>query len=309
MSTDKEQKAFRVMEALSAADEELLERCERSGVVTDKEEKGNRGKIYLFVRRHGRGCAACMCLLLIGVAYFGLTQTRGEMFGGSGDNSGNMMPPANALQEEQETEHAEGGIEFPAEEGYNAGEPMEEAAGEAYPQEAPEWLDVDQLAGSSAVTVQNPLATELQNPLVTEAEEASTDGSGITPGSQQERMVEKEKKIASEARVPEDYSSVIKEESGDEGSETDGLLFEWSDGAHTLWLKMTQTELTADMRFDTAPPVYTVQEEWRDLIPQADEEGLVQFALLREDGVLVEYRGALAREEIIALLESVLTAE
>lgn len=315
MSTDKEQKAFRVMEALSAADEELLERCERSGAPAEKGKKGNRGKIYLFVRRHGRSCAACLCLLLIGAAYFGLTRTRGQNFGDNGGSSDNMMSPENALQE-QEAEYADGGIELSAEGGYKADEPMEEAAGEACPSEAPEWLDIDQLAGASAVTVQNQYTTERAEE--DRADDDLRDSSGSTPVYQQKKMTETAERIASEARVPEDYarvsedySSVKQDEevSGEEQSAPDGFLLEWSDGVHTLWLKMTQTELTADMRFDTVPPVYTVREEWRDLIPQADEEGLVQFALLREDGVLVEYRGVLDREEIIALLESVLTAE
>jgi len=296
------------MEALSAADEELLERCERSGAAADKGERGNGGKIYLFVRRHGRVCAACLSLLLIGGAYFGLTQKWGETLGGSGGSNDSMMPQNNTAQEEQKTEYADGGIELLAEEGYTADEIMAEAetAGEACPSEKPEWLDVDQLAGALAVTAPGQFATE-------RAEEDRTDGSGEGSAStlvaQQEKMMEIEKRIASEARVPEGYSSVIQEEGGEERTENEGYLFEWSDGEHTLWLKMTQTELTADMRFDVDPPVYTVREEWRDLIPQADEEGLVRFALLCEDGMLVEYRGLLAREEIIALLESVLTAE
>ena len=104
-----------------------------------------------------------------------------------------------------------------------------------------------------------------------------------------------------DADVPIRYSPVETEAGS---GEQDSLLYEWSDGEQSLWLRITQTDLTVDLRFDAKPPVYTVQEDWRELIPDAGADGYVQFALLYDNGMLAEYCGALDREEIIRLMES-----
>ena len=60
------------------------------------------------------------------------------------------------------------------------------------------------------------------------------------------------------------------------------------------------------MRFDAEPPVYTVEEDWRELITKRQAGERQQLALLYEDGLLVEYSGSLTKEELITLLESLL---
>ena len=102
--------------------------------------------------------------------------------------------------------------------------------------------------------------------------------------------------------VPDSYSYI--EETLSENGES--RTVEWSDGEHGLWLRFTQTELTTDVCFDAEPPVYTVEEDWRELITEKEDGERQRLALLYEDGMLVEYSGYLTSEELIALFESLL---
>ncbi len=79
MKTDKESGAIRLMEALSAASEELLERSEKAGRA---EPGGKKAGIILFVQKYAKACAACLCLAVLGAAYFGISQMR---MGSAGD--------------------------------------------------------------------------------------------------------------------------------------------------------------------------------------------------------------------------------
>ncbi len=125
--------------------------------------------------------------------------------------------------------------------------------------------------------------------------EVSADGEAdMTEGEPAANDVLTGEELAA-AAVPAGYDLIRAEGS---------LYYEWSDGEHSLWLKLTETELTADLRFDAEPPVYTVQQEWKELIPSTDGSGYLQFALLYENGMLAEYCGALERDEVILLMES-----
>lgn len=55
------EKAMKLMQALSGVDEELLERSE---------ERKTGHKIVRFMNRYGKGCAACLCLIVAGAAFF-----------------------------------------------------------------------------------------------------------------------------------------------------------------------------------------------------------------------------------------------
>lgn len=297
MKTDKESGAIRLMEALNAASEELLERSEKAGVV--KNSKKNTG-IRFFVQKYAKACAACICLAVLGAAYFGISQMRmgsadkAEMkSGGAGDdfnNAGRMEEMLSEGAENQEPEQADdGGTVF-------------DSAAPVFTE--PEWLDVggleamaeaDRLAGGKAESGGTEEVRQETESLPQENHSEEKASSGTV-----ERMPSLEDALTVEAltaaaEVPAGYG-LLKAEGG--------LYCEWSDGEHSLWLKLTRTELTTDLRFCTEPPVYTVEEEWEELIPPADGNGYLQFALLYENGILAEYCGALEREEIIILMES-----
>ncbi|MDE6640106.1 MAG: hypothetical protein K2K63_06260 [Acetatifactor sp.] len=292
MKTDKELGAIRVMEALSAVDEELLERSGKTAV-----ESKNRMTVRRFVQRYAVACAACLCLMVLGAAYFGMSQMRmgsakdsdgmSMNSGGTGNNSGLRSEEKQDAMPEEMLEYVAEGAAGGSIYDYGTSAPIE-----------PEWLDVEHLAELPDATVaREPAAAEKENTNAETVKEndrvQSADKSSGSDGAVMQS--------APEAAVPERYSPVEPEAGR---GEQDSLLYEWSDGEKSLWLRITQTELTVDLRFDAQPPVYTVQEEWKELIPDAGADGYIQFALLYDNGMLAEYCGALEREEIISLMES-----
>lgn len=290
MRTEKEHGAIRIMESMSAVSEELLERCEKAG----PEKKLRKGKVRRYVYRYALACAACLCLIVAGTAYYRQGFKNSEMSGSGGDmnNMGAAQDvwdgaaPGDTFPEEG-AENAEnqsaGNIQ--AAERNTAGDPFQEN----YALE-PQWMDVNRLAALPAETEQDSESENLAK--------QETDASIPETASRKPDL----KSRAEAAEVPEGYSLVQSE--GEEPDSADTLVCSWSNGEYSLWLRITQTSLTADMQFETAPPVYSVRQEWQELIPDAGADGYVRFALLYEDGILAEYCGKLDMEEIITLMES-----
>ena len=300
MSTDKLQAAFRVMEALSAVDDELLERSRRATV-----RRAKRRGLPRFVQRYGGLCAACLCLLVLGAAYYGLTQIRMGSASDSSNSNGGMAGGA-GVKTAEEPEAAFDGAESPVESGLTG---VMESTGDgqsaALSDGTPQWLDIEGLAaGRMADGLSDDLSGEKNHVEGVMREPAETETKSDAQQFSDEAVQEVMKQRFESLRLPEGYSLVEDSDSG--ASETAASrLLQWTDGTHALWLRITQTDLSADLRYDEEPPLYTVQEQWIDLIPEAGADGYVQFGLLYEDGLLAEYRGTLTKEEIQALLQSV----
>lgn len=304
MSRDKVQGALRVMEALSAVDDELLERSRRATVKRKKPRWARRREMHRFMQRYGGLCAACLCLIVLGAAYYGLTQIRMGNASGENISNGSSMSGGAANQEAKDAEPisdvgGEAGGDYKAENAESAEDDRPVAVPDNMPDIAsdagPQWLDIN-----AVVPQQEPDGRQEPDGLRENHMETAESPGEMANGSEQEEM----KKLSESLQLPEGYSPVEGSDRGDSRADT-SRLYQWTDGTHTLWLRITRTELSADMRFDEEPPVYTVQEEWADMIPEAGEDGYVQFALLYEDGLLAEYRGVLTKEEIQALLSSV----
>ena len=268
----KTEKAMKLMQALSGVDEELLA---RSG------ERKPEHKLVRFMNRYGKGCAACLCLIVAGAVFFAMNGLKSENItgstadvdmasrleanmtaGGAGDSSAVEAAPAEIEGEETAREELAGAMDSYVDAG-----------------ETPAWLDIEALAQQAErSTKQNSAAQEIAWESV------------------------KDEAADSVPQVPDSYSYVEETLSEDGESRT----VEWSDGEHALWLRFTRTELTTDMRFDAEPPVYTVEEDWQELIAEKEDGESRQLALLYEGGMLVEYSGCLTKEELIALLESLL---
>ncbi|MCM1045726.1 MAG: hypothetical protein NC417_09460 [Candidatus Gastranaerophilales bacterium] len=86
-----QEKAFRLMEALSGVDEELLARSEAAGASADRKKQGGRA----FVWRYGKYLAACFVFLVLGVSAYSVgrfsydgskTESSNESAGGAGDS-------------------------------------------------------------------------------------------------------------------------------------------------------------------------------------------------------------------------------
>lgn len=271
------EKAMKLMQALSGVDEELLERSE---------ERKTGHKIVRFMNRYGKGCAACLCLIVAGAALFAM---RGVKTDNTAESVMEMAPGLQANMTAGGTEDGAADMTAELECAETAKEELAETMNSDMDAgEAPTWLDIEALA---------------QQAERSGAEEAGMDGSaGNEDNKQQSSLESLRQSRKAEPLVPDSYSYI--EETLSENGES--RTVEWSDGGHGLWLRFTQTELTTDVRFEAEPPVYTVAEDWRELITEKEDGERQQLALLYEDGLLVEYCGYLTSEELIVLFESLL---
>lgn len=313
MRTDKELGAIRMMDALSAVDAELLERCEEAGAAASGENrkavpKGRRGRRFIY--RYAAACAACLCLIIAGAAYYGLSHLRmgSSIDGFSGKSAeNNGFGTMDNMAEGQEAAP----MEAADSEGGAAGSVSKELQPAA---REPDWMDINGLAALSDICDLDKETGGTENDAGEDALEAMRKETAQNPAEDPETEEAKSSGVplhqemlsepGADAVVPEGYSLVRAELGTEEPGGQESWLYEWSDGEHSLWLKITRTELTADLRFNTQPPVYTVQEEWTELLPDAGENGIVRFALLYENGMLAEYCGVLEQDEIIRLMES-----
>lgn len=271
------EKAMKLMQALSGVDEELLARSE---------ERKTGHKIVRFMNRYGKGCAACLCLIVAGAALFAM---RGVKTDNTAESVMEMAPGLQANMTAGGTEDGAAGMTAELECAETAKEELAETMNSDMDAgEAPTWLDIEALA---------------QQAERSGAEEAGMDGIAGNEGNKQQSSLESLRQSRkAEPLVPDSYSYIEETLSEDGESRT----VEWSDGGHGLWLRFTQTELTTDVCFDAEPPVYTVAEDWRELITEKEDGERQQLALLYEDGLLVEYCGYLTSEELIVLFESLL---
>lgn len=120
---NKQNRAFELMRALSGVDGKLLERSEKSI---------SSGRIYKYTLRYGGLCAACLCLLVVGVA----------LYTGNGKENGTDMAGAGMqMKEFSETKSLDGDMvmsldEKPVEADTTALEENAEAKEDAYAEEA-----------------------------------------------------------------------------------------------------------------------------------------------------------------------------
>lgn len=292
----KSEKAMKLMQALSGVDEELLERSE---------ERKTGHKIVRFMNRYGKGCAACLCLIVAGAAFFSM---RGVKTDNTTESIMEMAPGLQANMTAGGTEDGAAGEAAELECEETAKDELAETMNSDMDAgEAPAWLDIEELvqqAKHSAEQDETEKYSGAQNngALETEKAEGTAGVESTTEDIQQNATEELRQSRKVAPLVPDSYSYI--EETLSENGES--RTVEWSDGEHGLWLRFTQTELTTDVCFDAEPPVYTVEEDWRELITEKEDGERQRLALLYEDGLLVEYSGYLTREELIDLLESLL---
>ncbi len=303
MSTEKELGAIRVMEALSAVDGELLERSEKAGAAVSGENKkavpkGNRRRGYVY--RYAMACAACLCLIVAGTVYYTLSHVRPGSTGNGGAGKKAAENEFCAAEDMPQAAEAEGGES----DGQTAG-----GYGDLqFSGHEPEWLDISRLAvlpetygiGEGKSGTENVPAEKASDELQKEQAENLQEIREVE--RQQDSGVSRDP--GADAVVPAGYILEKTEPGREEPGGQESCLYKWTDGDLVLWLKITWTELTADMRFEADPPVCTVRQEWAEMLPDAGENGIVRFALLYENGMLAEYCGVLEKDETVRLLES-----
>lgn len=309
MNTWKEDSALRIMEALSGVDEELLERCEHPASVKKKKiaKISERSRL---MRRVGRVCAACMCLAVLGAAYRVSTLRMGS----AGDNMSGSAKSGEALLEVEEQEVYE------PETAGREDKYMEEGTTEAAAgYDEPCWLDIDMLLerASSRECLKEGMINDTSSQQLQlsgnqeECIEIEDDNTGEIPENAEipvSRAAVSWENVYSVTGLgdyvpvewPEGYMPLTVEQN--KGTdERNNLLLTWRNQEHILWLKLTETELNADMLYESEEAVFAAGEDWRSKIPEPEADGSIQFALLYEDGVLMEYKGWLTVSEIIEL--------
>lgn len=308
MITRKEESALRIMEALSGVDEELLERCGQPESFDRQEKKMTKmsGKGYGFMHKYGSVCAACLCLAVLGTAWWKISQQKGGAF----DNG------AEAIRQE-DTARA---YDVVSEEGTEAwqeslisGMSMEESAAAvkymAEESAQPEWLDWNKLAitESPAESREETDGDEQQSESILAVESlGAEDNQSVSEDRAAEISWEEACAVSVlgqyvPAELPEGYLPLTaKQNTGEE--ERDSLVLTWGNGEHILWLKLTETELDTSVSYSANVPILKADEEWQGQIPEQADDGSIQFALLCRDGVLLEYKGWLTTDEIVKLL-------
>lgn len=274
MSERRQEQTLRILEALSGVDEELLERCDmpRKG----EAERRKHGRII----RYGSLCAACLCALLIGAVF------RGDLLQKNGRAGGQDAPEENSAA--VTTERPEG-----------TGADGDGAQGELFGDGEPAWIDLAELPERKPAEYdveQTERLTEMtEGEAVEEASKESLMGQKKEmPEDRQEACVLSAKYVPRE--LPGEYERQALQRIFADGSEN--LLLRCGDGEHMLWLNLRETELDPKAEYASSPPIFSAAEDWREKLPEPGEDGSRRFAVLYEDGVLVEYAGWLTEEEI-----------
>lgn len=317
-SGEKKDQAFRIMEALSGVDAALLERSEKTCDCAAELRPGDAGKagkpdggmrIYRFVHRHGRACAACLCLALLGAAFWGLT------FGPYGSGQDKAADYSETAATGMKTESmAEAAPQTP-EEGAANGIGTEEAAEEGIKPEAtkPETETKKTELAEDGVSGDTQCVTEalIEDQSGLKSEQTVNSGISASKQEQLEEEISWEEAYDMEAlgehipvTLPEGYEpSVALCGTTVEGENK--LILTWSNGEKTFRLCLSGGGMIAGLRSEADEAINAAEENWKDKLPEPGEDGFIAFGLLLEDGVQAEYQGYLSKEEICALFDSI----
>ncbi|MCM1027939.1 MAG: hypothetical protein NC432_16065 [Roseburia sp.] len=104
--------------------------------------------------------------------------------------------------------------------------------------------------------------------------------------------------------LPEGYSQQEALGRTGEGGE-ENLLLCWCDGERMLWLNLRRTDLRPEAEYVWDFPIFNGEGGWQGELPEPGEDGGRRFAVLYGDGVLVEYVGWLAEDEIRELFDQI----
>lgn len=319
MSTWKEERALRIMEALSGVDEKLLERSEETG----KRKKNRNSRKYRrpgLMSRYGGLCAACLCLAVLGAAWWRFAGQ--DKLPGMENSTSDNGARDTALQAESCGGGETSSLVSPQESGAAEEDTGTQESG--YRLEEPDWLDIDMLLQTASAEklnqeIDNTQQTMQQSPEESPARVEEDAAIQNSPESLEDKCSVKEDAGAENAeriswetaravsvlgsyvpeKLPEGYEFLAGQQSAEPRN---SILLTWTNQEHILWLKLTETELTAEMLEGTEEAVFDAKEDWQSLIPAPAADGSIRFSLLYGDGVLVEYKGWLNVSETEELL-------
>lgn len=273
-SFDRQDQAFRLMEALSGVDEELLSRSER--------QPSAKKKIVQFMGRYGALCAACLMCAVLGSVYLlnGGSQSK--------DSAANEAAP----------------VKLTADTRY--GIAMEEACEEEVNLSE---ADTNVLLTDAGKAVNWKIPAESVR-TVPEANGTDTVTQGNDIGTAEEKLysgaafdAEKQMSIAGYSlQTPAGYAMSSEEAALQE----DGTgVYTWYKEGVPCYVRVVILDSAAIDRLceDGEVLVKDSKGQWLTKLPAADEDGLRQFALSVGNGIVTEYYGYLTAEEIRQLFE------
>lgn len=297
----KEEKAFRILEALSEVDEDLLERCNQEKKTADP------GKMISFYRKYGKLCVACLCLLVMGSVYLGFREvgifTQDKA---SESEKINLMATAQwevAQVEETVGESAEGVVGKESSMDVLEGDEKDEyrfhgVTGDADMWAEPVWLDVP--INREAVQNTSKPIVEAEGNSSGEPTKENTSG-----GSEKKMFGATEAAKIEDELLPEEYHLVTMDLATATQKEAAVSLLYASD-EKALWIRIEPTGLSCDMELEEmAVPFLKMRGDWTEEIPAVVPGEPMQLACLYEDGVLVQYYGELTREQVVLLLQGI----
>lgn len=315
------EQAAKIFEALSNVDEELLERCNR-------EEGRNTGTIYRLYRHYGKAMAACLCLVVAGVAAWGgYRLTKGSYgadssaYNGAAAQSSQAassmaadcaagMGDGGALPEENQMEQ-EVGTAADTTEGKS---PWEYGAGEYQePDSMPE-------AGTAAA----PSMETAQQESLQDRDSAANLWAGITENKESAASASWEEIPWEEACVlqpfagylptyiPQGYEPYSAGRSSVSG-QSENICFWWSDGERILSLNMTQGGIVTgeDIARRDGLHEYLAEEFDREqlsglaIMEQSADQQTMLFTLYYADGMKIDFEGNMTVDEMWETVESI----
>ena len=276
-SFDRQDQAFRLVQALSGVDGELLARTER--------QPSAKKKIVQFMGRYGALCAACLMCVVLGSIYL--------LYGGSRskDSAANEAAPVKLAQDARYGITLEGACEeevSPSE----AQEVLLSNAVSAVDWKIPAEKAQFGVASNGIDTVTKENATGGVPEAETEDGEYDTTSGANMPMSAI---------AAFSLEAPAGYTGNPEQELQEDGS---GVYTWYQEGIPCYVRVVLLDSATIDRLCESGEVLVRDSEgQWLTKLPAADEAGLRQFAMSVGNGVVTEYYGYLTESEIRALFE------
>lgn len=293
MKDDERKEApFRLMQALSGVDEELLERSE-------KQENRSRS-VRRMAGRWGYAFAACLTLAVAGTSVYCVNRFGNEKISG-------MESAVNFAMDAKSGD----GVEA-----------LEEAA------EARQDVAMDGITNDAAGTADTAGAQDSET--TSGGKDTAQNSTGTTGGrdamqgnaetgealyAQEAELTQAQQLTWEQAaaldglgsHVPTDLPAEYSLQKAVYGKGIEGqdvLLLYFADGQQGLLLRLEETAQAPDMQSAADYPVYRETEDWQTFLTEAEQDGQVRLGLLLEDGTLISYQGALSAETLCRLLDS-----
>lgn len=291
----KENSTMRLMEALSAVDEELLERSEKEPEQKEPVPVKMPGRVYGFVLRNKGILAACLCVALL-AAGFRVSRLRLDDEAAKTKSAREESPKMGT--------NLMGITAFPAEEAEatpNLQDTMAEKAEDFHEIQDDAANDVGAGNDVSAGNVEGSVTDERKQ----------QEDYSITESVPEDSLAMGDRAVQLERYLDNYY--LPGECDRDSYTVTDdikGEIYAWSwvDGGYLVSLRLWElpdgekTGNIHDAGLKLGIELFETESDWKEEFWEPEEDGRVWFGLVDRNGVVLEYCGYLDKEKTILLL-------